>query len=735
MPTNINSFADNMNTLVSKVNDVLSVTQAINESMAGTDAEIVVKNNDSSTTLPSYSNVIQRLNRAENTIATFTRGYGVVETDDGTYRKISVESISRPPQDITNNAAITQFAIDPNWFFESLQYPRCVIKLDLAGQIDAASDRVYVNRVILDSTGTASNGTLSMLDFYNANIAGQNLNYQDLIALLEQYGISYREDKEEIDFPLTYEQYAGEFAVQSVRLLKDENGTSQIWYFLDTLNYSEVDENGYVLNNTHVLDVNDYVRFDDALFKVVEISQNQRRVRLEYAVGYSTIGQGSVLELYNQPFAEKIVEIGIGINEIDIVYVKGVNETYNLLSRNWSNPIEFYTNNLTFEDSPETTFASYYAANVADFGATWIAQAKEKQISAYNGLKPYAPVLNLDDLEVVQINTQLDATLDSETYTQLTSEIASTKSNITSLRQTIASNKDLLIQSSTQDERENIQNLIDTDTTSLNTYTTQYNSLVEELNTLLNEAGAIGYSPKYHVRGFFSIPQPRYTDESNRLGEQAVIGFEIKYRYLHTDETGIKLNTFEYTGSDNIIQTGVFTDWNLVTSKIVEKVYDASLDTYYWNYDRTTDGDAININQIDIPIRSGEKVEIKVRSISEAGYPYNPLKSDWSNSVIVSFPDNLTSNDSVTTMLETVKDDMTAVTLQQTMTAAGVYTHLADSNSTYKHTSTNISYTDITYDSSGKATNVVEVSLQEKIDELVKQINNLTSQISTLTQP
>ena len=501
------------------------------------------------------------------------------------------------------------------------------------------------------------------------------------------------------------------------------------------MNYSEVDENGYVLNNTHVLDVNDYVRFDDALFKVVEISQNQRRVRLEYAVGYSTIGQGSVLELYNQPFAEKIVEIGIGINEIDIVYVKGVNETYNLLSRNWSNPIEFYTNNLTFEDSPETSFASYYAANVADFGATWIAQAKEKQISAYNGLKPYAPVLNLDDLEVVQINTQLDATLDSETYTQLTSEIASTKSNITSLRQTIASNKDLLIQSSTQDERENIQNLIDTDTTSLNTYTTQYNSLVEELNTLLNEAGAIGYSPKYHVRGFFSIPQPRYTDETNRLGEQAVIGFEIKYRYLHTDETGIKLNTFEYTGSDNIIQTGVFTDWNLVTSKIVEKVYDASLDTYYWNYDRTTDGDAININQIDIPIRSGEKVEIKVRSISEAGYPYNPLKSDWSNSVIVSFPDNLTSNDSVTTMLETVKDDMTAVTLQQTMTAAGVYTHLADSNSTYKHTSTNISYTDITYDSSGKATNVVEVSLQEKIDELVKQINNLTSQISTLTQP
>ena len=735
MPNNVNSFADNMSTLVSKVNNVLSIAEGINASLAGTDAEVVVNGSDSSIMLPSYANVIQRLNRAENTIATFTRGYGVVETDDGTYRKISVDAVSAPPQDITISENINNFGIDSNWFFESLQYPRCVIRLNLAGQADAASDRVYVNRVIVDSTGTVSNGTMSALDFWNTYVANQNLNYQDLIAVLEQYRVSYREDTSEVSFPLTFEQYSGQFGVESVRLLKNDQGVSQVWYFLDTLNYAEVDENGYTLSNTHVLDINDYLRFDDALYKIVEISQNQRRVRLEYAVGYATIGQGSILELYNQPFAEKIIDVGIGINELNAVYVKGVNEQYNLLSREWSNPITFYTNELRFENNPEVTFASYYATNVSDFGAAWIAQAKERQISSYGGLKPYAPVLNLDDLEVVQINTQLEATLDSETYNQLASEIAATKSNITSLRQTIASNKDLLIQSSTQDERENIQNLIDTDTTSLNTYTTQYNSLVEEMNTLLNEAGAITYSPKYHVRGFFAIPSPRYTDASNNLGEQCVIGFEIKYRYLHTDETGIRLNTFEYSDQNNIIQTGVFTDWNLITSKIVEKTYDSSTDTYSWNYERTSDGEAININQIDIPIRAGEKVEIKVRSISEAGYPYNPLKSDWSNSVIVSFPDNLTSNDAVTTMLETVKDDMTAVTLQQTMTAAGVYAHLADSNSTYKHQANNISYTDITYDETGKATNVVEVSLQEKLDEIIKQLNSLLATIQTTQQP
>lgn len=730
MSNNVNSFTTNMSTLIDKVNDVINIAEGINNSISGSDAEITVKTSDSSITLPSYANIIERVRRAENTVATFTRGYGVVETDDGTYRKISVETVSKPPQDIVNSSVISTFGIDPNWFFESLQYPRCVIRLDLAGQIDPVSDRAYVNRVIIDSRGTVSNGTMSVIDFYNANILNQNLNYQDLIELLEQYNVQYREDKSEIDFPLTYEKYSGDFAVQSVRLLKNSEGVSQVWYFLDTLNYAEVDENGYILNNTHVLDVNDYLRFDDALYKIVEISQSQKRVRLEYAVGYSTIGQGSILEFYNQPFTEKIIDVGIGIHEIDILYLKGVNEQFNLLSRNWSNPVTFYTDDLVFEDNPDMTFSSYYSAYVADFGAAWIAQAKERQISNYNGLKPYAPVLNADNLQVVQINTQLEATLDSETYNDLTSEIAATKSNITALRQTIASNKDLLIQSSSQDERENIQNLINTDTTSLNTYTTQYYSLVEELNTLLNESGAIGYSPKYHIRGFFAIPEPRYTDETNKLGEQNVIGFEIKYRYLHTDETGVKLSTFEYTDQDNILQTGVFTDWNIITSTIVEKKYDSSTDEYSWDYARTSDGDAVNINQIDIPIRSGEKVEIKARSISEAGYPYNPLKSDWSNSVIISFPDNLTTNDSVTTILETVKDDMTAVVLQETLTAAGVYTHLADSNSTYKHTANNISYTDITYDSSGKATNVVEVSLQEKMDELVKTIRELQEKIN-----
>ena len=701
---NSNSYAENLKKLTESSADIIAIASGINEAMAGNDAEVNISEDMS---LPSFSNIVKRVERAENTISKFTQGKGVVETDDGTYRKIKVTNVSRPPEAISSLSFSNVFSIDPNWFFESLQYPRCTVSIDLTDKIDEDSDRVYVTRIILDRSNT------DILDYYNANIANKPVGYAALITMLEKDGITYKEDKDEIKLPLTYEKYYGEFRIVNTKLIQDNKGVSRLWYFLDTLSYTEVNEAGIAVSTGNILSVNDKVRFNNSLYSVLEVDQSQNCVRLGYDIGYETLGNGDILEFYNAPFSSKVVNIGIGINEIDIVYVKGINEEYNLIAKDWSNPISFITNDLVFDGNTNITFEEYYSKNVADFGKSWIAQIKEGQIHAYNGSTPRVPVINVDDLQVVQINTQLDATLDKETYNKLTSEIAQTKSNISAVRTTIATNKDLLIQSSDEDVRKNIQNIINSDTETLNSLTTQYNSLVEELNTLLNETGVINYSPKYHIRGFFAIPEP--------VNEQQVIGFDIMYRYLHTDETGIKLNTYEYTDSNDIVQTGVFTDWNIVESSILEKVFDVENDRFIWKNESSADGSKININQIDIPIRNGEKVEIKVRSISEAGYPSNPLKSSWSQSVIISFPDNLTSNDTVTTILDSVKSDMTAVVLQETMSAAGVYTHLADGNSTYKHTAKNISYTDSSTDENSKTT-LTEMSLQDKVDALSKLI-------------
>jgi len=713
---NLNSYEENLKQLTKNSKDILEIAEAINETFVGNEESVIYGDN---IILPSLANVSKRLKKAEDTIATFVRGHGIVETDDGTYRKIKVNTLSRPADDVTGLVPVSKFSINPNWFFELLQYPRCVVKIDLTKKIEDDSDRVYVNRIIIDANQAR------LTDDVKTYLLGTSDTYGELIEYLNNKQVAYKEDRDEVKLPLTYEKFKGEFSVIGTSLISTPTGISRIKYFLNTINYSTVTEDGIAEESGNVLNVGDLLRFNNTLFSIKEIDQREKSVVLDYSVGYETLGVGDIVEFYNEPFSEKVISVGIGANEIDIVYVKGVNENYNVLSREWSNPIAFYTNDLVFEDDDQKNFITYYTENVADFGKDLIGQIKEGRISSYLAPKPNAPTLIKDDLRVVQINTQLETTIDSDRYNSLTSEIASVKSNISSVRSTISANKDKLLKETSETIRTTIQNTINADTDKVNNLTTQFSSLVDELSTLLNDAGAINYTPKYHVRGFFTIPEPKYVvdTETTKAGKQQIIGFETMYRYLHTNETGAALNTFNYRTNDTstgIIMTGVFTDWNLSVSPFLEKYYDEENDSYVWNEERV-DGTHVVINQIDIPLRSGEKVEIKVRSISEAGYPYNPVKSDWSNSVIIEFPDNLTSDDSVTTILETVKSDMTAVVLQETLSSAGVYTHLADSNSQYKHSAENIEYTETVTDASGNST-VETMSLADKVRSLAKML-------------
>ncbi len=709
---NINSFAENMNKATEALVDGIKLLSAYGESATTSDSSINVTLIDGTVVnIPSTANLAKRVERAENTIAAFTKNQGIVETDDDTYRKIKIDAVPKAPDTIDTLPDVSTFHIDANWFFEDLMFPKCVVKLNLKGKIDDDSDRIYVNRIILD------NKNENTVSFYNEQIKGQNLKYPQLIELLNKNDISYSEDTQVVDVPLSYEEYSGEFIIKSVK-----NEDSKLWYYLDTLNYSNIDKNGNTISSNYILSKGDTLRFNDSLYIITNIDQNTKKITIDSYSGYESPAVGYGFNIYNDPFKDKNVDIAIGFNEIDILYIKAINENYNILGKEWSAPTSFVTNDLIIEDGT-MPLSQYYPSYVMDFGREMIAKAKQNTIYAYDGLEPNAPVLDANALEVVQINTQLEATLDTEEYNNLTSSIVSVKSTVEDLRKNIIANKEEIIKTIDSDKQTTLQNKIDADTQSLSTYTTQYNTLVNELNTLLNENGAIGYTPKYHIRGFFPIPEPKYTDTENLTGKQEVIGFDIMYRYIHTDNTATDLKTFNYD-NNGLTVSAVFSDWNMVTSKIKEQVYDSDLDMYKWSTEEVGDGTTININQIDIPIRNGEKVEIKARSISEAGYPSNPVKSAWSNTVTISFPSNLITNDAATNIINSAKDDKTAVVLQNTLSAAGVYTHLSDSSETYKHSAKNISYTYSIADSSNNVT-YNTTNLEEYIKTLEQRISNL----------
>jgi len=96
---------------------------------------------------------------------------------------------------------------------------------------------------------------------------------------------------------------------------------------------------------------------------------------------------------------------------------------------------------LIYENDGSQNFLNFYNANIVDWGANMIADAKQRAIKAYYGTIPNAPVLIGNDLRVVQINTQINAAIDTAEVKKTAAEIETAKSQISSLKATIASQK------------------------------------------------------------------------------------------------------------------------------------------------------------------------------------------------------------------------------------------------------------------------------------------------------
>jgi len=714
---NVNSFTETVDLLVSQVNIALENVVALNESLTTQEDTVTLSveqmnsiTGDVSTvtySLPSYNNVINKVNAASQTVDTFIRGEGVVLLNDGTYRKITTIPVAISPAQITNVSAPTKFLTRTNWFFESMMHPQLIVSFDLKNKIDDRSDRVTVKRVIFDNFNDEE--TQWFLD----NIIGVNRTYYETVTYFNAQGKKYWEDEEIQDLPLSTEPYTGYFVITDKRTISTKE-----WYYLDTMNYGVTSDEPIVKN--HQLSIGDQFRYGNSIWKIDDIQINEKRVHVIPIVGMDHPTINNNFEIYNTPFSTKILNIPIGYDECNIIFLKGINDDFNIIADDWSFGITFYTNNLVISGG-STTLENYYNTYVADFGKQLEGQTKEKFIPAYYGLIPDPPVFSATDFAVKQINTQMNAALDTETIKNTQTQIESTKTLVNSLKSTISQQKAQLVELTDAGERANLNSKITSNVNSLSNKTIEYQSLVRSLATIAYENSAVTVDAKYRVRGFFAIPTPKGNPP------QQIIQFEYAYRYLKLDNTGISLNTYEHPDpSTGQIARGVFTDWTTVPSIIKTKVYDVSSATYSWVTENIADGEVTNINQIDIPITKGEKVELKIRSISEAGWPSNPLKSAWSDTVIIEFPSNLQGSNQIVNILSDAAVEETTIKLDETLSAAGIPTHLVDSvpnpnsgtGTYFKHQSINLAFDLKTKDTAGIINTVNTVDLQTQIENL-----------------
>ena len=501
MANSNNSFTQTVADLTANVNVALAAMSGMNEALTTENdtVTITVEGTDPVTgdpslytySIPSYQYTLEHLERISNTVNTFVSGTGVVLLNDGTYRQVSTIPLAKSPAPITDLAAPTKFQWRNNWFFESFLFPQMYVQFNLKGRIDDRSDRVKVRRLIFD------NFDEDETQWFKDTFIGNYYSYQDTITILAENGKRYWTDEEVQNLPLNPTKYTGSFIIKDKRIIDNSE-----WYILNTLNYGLTTDTT-VINNIE-LKIGDQLRYNETLYKIDSIEVTEKRVKLIALVGVGKPNLNNKFYIYSTPFEEKDVRIPIGYNECNIVFIKGVNDDFNIVADSWGDGISFYTNDLTLSGS-NTTLESYYFNYVVDFGKQMEGQAKDKMTPAFYGVTPDPPIISSDQFSVNQINTQLNAALDTEAIKNTQTQIESTKTIINSLKSTIAQQKAELVELTDPATREDLQSKIDNNISQLSKKTVEYQSLVKSLSTLAYENDAVLGNPKYRVRAFLKF--------------------------------------------------------------------------------------------------------------------------------------------------------------------------------------------------------------------------------------
>lgn len=657
--------------------------------------------------------------------------------NDGTVKSFDMQKVSTLI-DTLNSVGDAQFTIPnefrakSNWFFESFLNPLLVTSVNVSKFIqDNKIKKFSVRRVIVNTN------TTNDILFFDDNFKGKNdLLYDDSILALSNYGLSYNIDDNEYELPSAINKNRGSFNVlQITESTAAVDGVSypRIYYTLDKLYYNDILNNK---NGKTFLVPNDIlITSDDTEYIVLSIDKTTNRVLLERTFGNSPINVGvGVLKINPQAYRIPELQINIGYNERELIFIKPISEILDLTTDVWSNGFGFFTNelNIVLSDSSVIGLEQFYKNYVSDFGMIMLNFAKEKQVPAILGLKPNVPILNSSDFKVTVVNGHIS---DDKSTNDFKSKVASKenlKNQLDEINKSINDNKAKLSNSVSSNDQERL-----TVQKTINDLVNKKSGVQKNLTTILDELSLniksninLKTEPKYRVRGFTAIPEPKISE----YGTQEVI--QMVYAYRYSSKTGNANNNLNvpFTDASGNTVSAYFSNWTEVVSKPRKKEYDSKTDTYIWSVEDVQNPDSVNINQVDIPINKGEQVEIKMVAVSEAGFPSNPILSDWSNSIIIQFPSELEIQTEQSVLAETLLIEDALVGFQNELNSRGLDLHLFDSIVTgdkyYAHKLESIASG--LYTPEGKIINSYEAykTLLDKITALEAVISSDTGKIS-----
>jgi hypothetical protein len=673
---NMNSFLFSLENVLESKSENVNVTQTKSD---GTPYSI---------TVPSFGYLkgkIEDINTRFDTLLSTNDDVIGIKSSNGEVRKFELKKTSQLLEELENiqNTSFslpTEFGVKNNWFFESFLNPLLFVNLDIANILTDDIDSFVVKRLIINSVNNDDAAA-----YYDVNYKGRNdISLTAIKADLDANSIDYFEDDNIVDVDVAINRYKGTFDI--LRILEEEGEQAlnlgqtvsviRRRYKLSTLSYTDVISG---VKNTRILAEGDIlITNNDSEYLVKSVNKTDTEVVLERIFGIDPITIGAAgLRIKPRPFRSPELKINVGFNERQIIFIRPISKAKNLTVDDFSNGLTVFTNELTIglPDSTTTTLENYYTNFVSDFGLILLNLAKEKKLPAIVAAIPAAPALDTGNFSVVQVDrhiqddnsvTTLNNTIKEKANTEnelqeLSKKIDELKANITTVSKTPQESKRL------QKQLTEVQKTRDEKTVTLSTLVTNLTLQISTTPQFVNKK-------KYSVRGFWQIPNPITTT----YGKQHVVQFKYRYRYL--SQTGTQPNAQQQTflDTDGTKKSATFSPWTEQLTKPRVKELDTTTGLYNWVDENVSDSDQVNTNQLDITIRKGEIVEIQVKSISEAGWPDNPVESEWSNSVQVAFPENISSEEEATVISQKAFADKTRLDFEKSLIARGLDTHISN---------------------------------------------------------
>ena len=693
-----NSFISMLEQIAVLNKNSVEIVSKLSDVVGSKDSSITVNylNNNGETSqfqLPSVGFLKKEIDLANQNIQKLSgldSESSVIINSENSSKKIKSVGLNREPKQISNLDVVSDFTQNTNWFFENLINPLLSIKINLDDKIDESINKVLCKRYIVqfekDTNGEyTSAGLTSKNDFSDKFLYKNNItitSFQNWLNNPTNTGVLKGDESKYVDeqmFDVNYKEinYKGFF---SVLKYETDNLNKKLWYHVNSLNY--YDRNGA----TRKLAVGDILattkKNSYTKWKVVEVntSSSLNRLNLERIEGYDPVPIGTnVIEYYSPLTSNNDIKVSVGFAEYNIIFLKAVNTDNSIISSTWSKGMSYYTNDLSLDTDSNVSMTDFYLTTVSDYGAV-LKDLVAKQIPAKYGSLPNKPEIVSDNFKVVQINKHLTETKDYKTLKKLHGQKNAIKARIGQVNDAIIEkNRELNVkQFKSVAEKSKSENELKELITKQESDTKLYSSYVSQISNSNAEASA---TPKFRVRGFWDMPDGVRTNGSK---VQEVIGFEIQYRYGSKFGTQNITEGFEVkkniSAEQVLKKTGYFSEWNKIKTDIRKRVYDESTNDWIWEVEDISDADTPNVNQLDLSIKQNEKVEIRIRSISEVGYPDAPLISDWSEIFTVEFPDSLSDvlGDSEFILKEASQEEI-KVQFENELAAKGINKHVQES--------------------------------------------------------